>query len=91
MLPQYLAAVPFAADTQRRGCAMSDNSEFDPDDRSEWLLAIGRRLRADYDALKEPVPERLAALVKQLEAGTAPPRDTDGLSGDITRESHDRP
>jgi Anti-sigma factor NepR len=44
---------------------MSDDSEFDPHDRREWLLAIGRRLRADYDALKEPVPERLAALVKQ--------------------------
>jgi hypothetical protein len=61
---------------------MSDDSEFDPHDRREWLLAIGRRLRADYDALKEPVPERLAALVKQLETGTArtdaPPPDTDG-------------
>jgi hypothetical protein len=48
---------------------LSDDSEFDPHDRREWLLAIGRRLRADYDALKEPVPERLAALVKQLENG----------------------
>ena len=40
-------------------------------DRREWLLAIGRRLRAEYDAIKEPVPERLAALIKQLESGTA--------------------
>jgi Anti-sigma factor NepR len=32
------------------------------------MLAIGRRLRAEYDAVAEPVPERLAALVKQLEA-----------------------
>ncbi len=32
---------------------MSDDSEIDP---HEWLLAIGRRLRADYDVLKEPVP-----------------------------------
>ncbi len=38
-------------------------------DRREWLLAIGRRLRAEYDAIKEPVPERLAALIKQLEFG----------------------
>ncbi len=57
---------------------MSDDSEIDP---HEWLLAIGRRLRADYDVLKEPVPERLAALVKQLETETArsddPPRNTD--------------
>ena len=32
-----------------------------------WLLAIGRRLRADYDATAEPIPPRLAELVKQLE------------------------
>ena len=32
-----------------------------------WLLAIGRHLKADYDATAEPVPPRLAALVKRLE------------------------
>jgi hypothetical protein len=32
-----------------------------------WLLVIGRHLKADYDATAEPVPPRLAALVKQLE------------------------
>lgn len=31
-----------------------------------WLLAIGRRLRAEYAAVEQPVPERLAALVAQL-------------------------
>ena len=36
-------------------------------DRRAWLLAIGRRLRAEYDAVKEPLPPRLAELVKQLE------------------------
>jgi len=36
-------------------------------DRRAWLLAIGRRLRAEYDAVKEPLPPRLADLVKQLE------------------------
>jgi Anti-sigma factor NepR len=36
-------------------------------ERKAWLLAIGRRLRADYDALREPVPERLAALIRKLE------------------------
>jgi hypothetical protein len=35
--------------------------------RRAWLLAIGRRLKADYDAIADPVPPRLAALVKQLE------------------------
>jgi hypothetical protein len=32
-----------------------------------WLLAIGRRLRADYDATAEPIPPRLAELVNHLE------------------------
>lgn len=38
-----------------------------PEDETAWLLAIGRRLRAEYAALEEPIPERLAALVAQLE------------------------
>ena len=32
-----------------------------------WLLSIGRRLRAEYEAIAEPVPPRLAELIKQLE------------------------
>jgi hypothetical protein len=32
-----------------------------------WLLEIGRHIKADYDAIAEPVPPRLAELVKQLE------------------------
>jgi hypothetical protein len=36
--------------------------------RTAWLLEIGQRLRAEYAAVKEPVPERLVALIKQLEA-----------------------
>jgi hypothetical protein len=35
--------------------------------RRTWLLAIGRHLKAEYDAVADPVPPRLAALVKQLE------------------------
>jgi hypothetical protein len=40
-----------------------------PVDRGEWLLQIGRRLRAEYDDLiaAAPVPERVASLLKQLE------------------------
>ena len=49
-----------------------------------WLLAIGRRLKADYDATAEPIPARLAEL-KQLErsatdnddARVAPTRNDD--------------
>jgi hypothetical protein len=37
-------------------------------DRRAWLSALGRALKSEYDALAAPVPPRLAALVKQLEA-----------------------
>jgi hypothetical protein len=46
---------------------MSDRDQLNPLDRRAWLLAVGRRLRVEYDAIAEPVPPRLAALVKQLE------------------------
>jgi hypothetical protein len=42
-------------------------SEYSPLDRTPWLLAIGERLRAEYDSLTEPLPERLAVLIAQLE------------------------
>jgi hypothetical protein len=38
------------------------------DDRLAWLLVIGRRLKADYDAIGQPLPPALAALLAQLEA-----------------------
>jgi hypothetical protein len=47
---------------------MSDRDQLYPLDRRAWLLAIGRRLRVEYDAISEPVPPRLAALVNQLES-----------------------
>jgi hypothetical protein len=42
---------------------MSGRAELLPQHGTAWLLAIGQRLRAEYAALEEPVPERLAALV----------------------------
>jgi hypothetical protein len=36
-------------------------------DRRVWLSAIGQSLKSQYDALADPVPPHLAALVKQLE------------------------
>jgi hypothetical protein len=35
------------------------------------LLAIGRTLGAELDAVKQPVSERLAAVLKELERPTA--------------------
>jgi len=46
---------------------MSPRSPYLPIDRRSWLLAIGSRLRAEYDAVAQPVPERLASLLKELE------------------------
>src|SRR5262249_44854598 len=37
-------------------------------DRRAWLPPLGPSLKAEYDALVAPMPSRLAALVKQLEA-----------------------
>ena len=37
-------------------------------ERRAWLSALGRALKTEYDALVGPMPSRLAALVKQLEA-----------------------
>jgi hypothetical protein len=37
-------------------------------DRRAWLSALGRALKAEYDAFTAPLPSRIAALVKQLEA-----------------------
>jgi hypothetical protein len=34
--------------------------------RSPWLREIGQCLLAEYDAVDHPVPERLAALLKEL-------------------------
>jgi hypothetical protein len=37
-------------------------------DRRAWLSALGQSLKTQYDALAAPVPPRLAALVRQLDA-----------------------
>jgi hypothetical protein len=34
--------------------------------RKPWLRAIGQWLGAEYAAVQQPVPERLAALVKKV-------------------------
>ena len=36
--------------------------------RTGWLLGIGQQLRAEYEKQSESMPERLLALVKQVEA-----------------------
>ena len=45
-----------------------------------WLLAIGRLLGVEY-ALEQPVPERLAALLKKLEGPV-------GSESPNTRQAH---
>jgi hypothetical protein len=41
-----------------------------PQDQTSWLLGIGRGLRAQYTEAEEGLPERLAALAVQCDAGT---------------------
>ena len=41
-------------------------------DRNIWLSAIGRTLKAQYDAVATPMPQRLAVLVEQLETQERP-------------------
>jgi hypothetical protein len=53
-------------------------SDLHPEDRTAWLLLIGRRLRAEYDVVSEPVPPRLAALIEQLETSAPGDRNTGG-------------
>jgi hypothetical protein len=36
------------------------------EDKAAWLLAIGQRLRVEYDAVMEPMPPRLTALLDEL-------------------------
>jgi hypothetical protein len=67
---------------------MASRSGFLPDDRRQWLLAIGQRLRAEYSALRDPIPERLGALLAQLEAAqeTAPAQERYGSAATPTAE-----
>src|SRR5262245_5300359 len=36
------------------------------EDKTAWLLAIGQRLRVEYDAVMEPMPPRLIVLLDEL-------------------------
>ena len=36
------------------------------EDKTAWLLAIGQRLRVEYDAVMEPMPPQLTALLDEL-------------------------
>jgi hypothetical protein len=53
-------------------------SDLHPEDRNAWLLLIGRRLRAEYDVVSEPVPPRLAALIEKLEGSADDGGNTGG-------------
>ena len=43
---------------------LSPNSS--SEDKTAWLLAIGQRLRVEYDAVMEPMPPQLTALLDEL-------------------------
>jgi hypothetical protein len=49
------------------------STSFYPQGGTAWLLAIGERLRVEYDQAAEPLPPRLVALLDQL---GAPPQES---------------
>jgi hypothetical protein len=49
---------------------MAEDYDSFADIQRTWLLALGRRLRAEYDAVLEPAPPRLTALLEQLASAT---------------------
>jgi hypothetical protein len=61
---------------------MPDKNELESQYRREWLLVIGQRLRTEYDALAQPLPPHLLALLKQLQEPAKQPRmSTPSASG----------
>jgi hypothetical protein len=63
---------------------MFPRSESVPLKQDAWLLEIGRQIRADYDALKEPLPTRLASLISELEQRhPTNPISSDEPEGDV--------
>ena len=59
-----------------------------PGEGTARLLAIGRRLRAEYAALEEPIPERLTALLAQLEKQEQRQAGHPRSSADEVRQHH---
>ena len=49
---------------------MSGPKELRAQQRLEWLVLIGQRLKQEYDAMAKPLPAPLALLLQRLEAGT---------------------
>jgi hypothetical protein len=66
---------------------MSHLSSFYPQCGTAWLLALGERLRVEYDRMAEPLPPRLIALLEQL--GT-PPQDRVQRQGSPTLSPYER-
>jgi hypothetical protein len=52
--------------SQRRQRRSGESERRDILTEMPWLREIGQWLRAEYDAVDQPVPEHLAALVKEL-------------------------
>jgi hypothetical protein len=67
---------------------MSNGSSFYPQCGTAWLLAIGERLRVEYDQTAQPLPPRLIALLAQL--GT-PPQESVRQYGSRARPPHRPP
>jgi hypothetical protein len=52
--------------SQREQRRASESERRDVLAQMPWLREIGQCLRAGYDAVRQPIPERLAALLKEF-------------------------
>jgi hypothetical protein len=69
---------------------MSNFYPISPKDRTEWLFAIGQRLRVEYNDVIGPLPPRLAVLLKLFEASAPvlPSAESQLQTGGPAWESH---
>ena len=58
------------------------------EDKTAWLLAIGQRLRVEYDAVMEPMPSRLTALLEELRTNNGEAVHGRELEGKSTRQEN---
>jgi hypothetical protein len=67
----WTTSAPGVAMTQKGERRAEASRLYESARRMPWLLTIGRTLRAELDAVKQPVSERLAAVLKKVGRPTA--------------------
>ena len=76
MIKTEIVMTAYPVEFQRR-CEQSWESRaglgiYESARRMPWLVAIGQMLRVELDGVEQPVSERLAALLKELDGSPLP-------------------